>query len=507
MAPTTTIDHDYSPDSKSDGGEGAGSKEVATVVVEGVEVDIDVQEEEAVLRRIDRFILPVMCVTFWLQYIDKSALAYASVFGLSKDLGLKGSQYSTLGSLFYIGYLVAEYPSSYLLQKLPINRYVPTMVVLWGMVLAVTSHGRNFTDFALCRTFLGVCEAVITPAFLMITGAYWKREEQPFRAGVWYSMNGLGSLCGSLITYGVGQIKYKDYYAWSWIFLFSGCLTVLWGLILFFVMPISPSKAWFLTPRQREVAVGRIRNNMTSLAGKQFKWSQAKEVFNPFIDPQGLLLFLWVVANEVVNGSAIFIKLVTQSYGFGTLNTILLGVPTGVMQMIFILSGTYLARKLKGGRIYTQMAYLCPSALGIILQIALPRSQKGALLFGNYLIGSYVASLVIGFSLPTVNSAGYTKRLTLTGTVFLGYCVGNIIGPQAFFTGEVPLYKTGFSVCLAMLCAQCLLLGILRVYYVRENKRRDRLMAEMEARGEEMPVYDTYADVTDIENLRFRYLL
>ena len=47
---------------------------------------------------------------------------------------------------------------------------------------------------------------------------------------------------------------------------------------------------------------------MTSLASKQFKWNQAKEVFNPFIDPQGLILFLWVVANEVVNGSAIFIK-------------------------------------------------------------------------------------------------------------------------------------------------------------------------------------------------------
>lgn len=73
----------------------------------------------------------------------------------------------------------------------------------------------------------------------------------------------------------------------------------------------------------------RIRNNMTSLHGKHFKWSQAKEVFCPWIDPQGLLLFIWVVANEVVNGSAIFIKLVTQSYGFGTLNTILLGVPTG----------------------------------------------------------------------------------------------------------------------------------------------------------------------------------
>lgn len=171
--------------------------------------------------------------------------------------------------------------------------------------------------------------------------------------------------------------------------------------------------------------------------------------------------------------------------------------------MIFILSGTYLARKLKNGRIYVQMCYLLPSCLGIVLQIALPRKQRGALLFGNYLIGSYVASLVIGFSLPTVNSAGYTKRLTLTGTVFLGYCVGNIIGPQAFFTGESPPYKTGFTVCLCMLAVQCITLGILRVYYVRENARRDRLQAEREARGEVL-VFDTYEDVTDTVNLNFR---
>lgn len=130
---STTIDHDYTPDHKSEAGD--GSKEVATVVVAGVEVDIDVAEEAAVLRKIDLFILPVMCVTFWLQvscisptlywsckssevedradgvefslsfsqYIDKSALAYASVFGLSKDLKLKGTQYSTLGSLFVSG--------------------------------------------------------------------------------------------------------------------------------------------------------------------------------------------------------------------------------------------------------------------------------------------------------------------------------------------------------------------------------------------------------------------
>lgn len=32
-------------------------------------------------------------------------------------------------------------------------------------------------------------------------------------------MNGLGALTGSLISYGCGQIHYKSYPVWSWIYL------------------------------------------------------------------------------------------------------------------------------------------------------------------------------------------------------------------------------------------------------------------------------------------------
>lgn len=37
------------------------------------------EEERAVLRRIDLTILPMMCVVFFLQYLDKQSLSYASV--------------------------------------------------------------------------------------------------------------------------------------------------------------------------------------------------------------------------------------------------------------------------------------------------------------------------------------------------------------------------------------------------------------------------------------------
>lgn len=78
-----------------------------------------------------------MAFTYILNYMDKVALSEASIFGLQKDLvggmqrlmkvgpisdwnqGLVGQQYSWSSSIFYLGYLVWQYPSSLLMQKLP----------------------------------------------------------------------------------------------------------------------------------------------------------------------------------------------------------------------------------------------------------------------------------------------------------------------------------------------------------------------------------------------------
>lgn len=41
--------------------------------------------------------------------LDKQSLSYASVFGMMEDLQLHGTQFSWLGSIFYVGQLVAEF--------------------------------------------------------------------------------------------------------------------------------------------------------------------------------------------------------------------------------------------------------------------------------------------------------------------------------------------------------------------------------------------------------------
>lgn len=113
--------------------------------------------------------------------------------GLEEDLSLHGNQYQWLGSLFYIGsaasiclfssdewmnvglhgvllgYLAWEYPTSRLLQWLPLGKYSAACIVIWGLVLACFAAVVNYPGAVAIRLFLGIFEAAVTPGFTLLT--------------------------------------------------------------------------------------------------------------------------------------------------------------------------------------------------------------------------------------------------------------------------------------------------------------------------------------------------
>lgn len=65
------------------------SQDVATQLVDtAVAGDITPEEERSALRRIDCVLMPVMFISFALQYMDKSSLTAAALFGILTDLHL-----------------------------------------------------------------------------------------------------------------------------------------------------------------------------------------------------------------------------------------------------------------------------------------------------------------------------------------------------------------------------------------------------------------------------------
>ena len=82
------------------------------------EVEIDEATNKRILRKIDLCLMPIMCLLYCFQFIDKMTNSFASVMGMREDLKMVGDQYSWSGTSFYLGYLAFEFPVS-LVTKVP----------------------------------------------------------------------------------------------------------------------------------------------------------------------------------------------------------------------------------------------------------------------------------------------------------------------------------------------------------------------------------------------------
>lgn len=63
-------------------------------------------------RKIDWHIVPIMFCCYTMQFLDKVILNYAAVMGLSKDLHLKGNQFSNIATFLFVGLLCFEVPNN-----------------------------------------------------------------------------------------------------------------------------------------------------------------------------------------------------------------------------------------------------------------------------------------------------------------------------------------------------------------------------------------------------------
>jgi MFS family permease len=92
-----------------------------------------------------------------------------------------------------------QIPNSYMMQRLPLGKLVGAIVFVWGIIIALTSLGKNFTQLAGLRFLLGLFEACVNPNFMLLTSIFYRKQEVASRLGAWWLVNGLCSSFGGLV--------------------------------------------------------------------------------------------------------------------------------------------------------------------------------------------------------------------------------------------------------------------------------------------------------------------
>ncbi|KAH0274814.1 MFS general substrate transporter, partial [Aureobasidium melanogenum] len=454
---------------------------------------IDPAEAKRVLRKIDMRIVPILFVVYLLQYLDKNSLNFAAAYGFQKGTHLHDQEYSWLGSIFYFGYLWAQFPSGWLLQKLPIAKFLGTTTIIWGIILITTPACTNFAGVATNRFLLGTFEAVVNPGFVLIMGMWWTAAEQPLRLEAYYCTNGIATMVGGLLGYAIGHITTGSLARWMYVFLIFGSVSILWGIVVLVFLPDIPSTAKFLTERERYVAVERVASNRQGVKNSHFKRYQLVQTLQ---DPKTWILFVMAVGAQVPNSALTsFTSIIVSSFGFDTLGTQYLQIPGGFIQFAALLGGGFICSHFPNSRCIVMITANCICIIGAAMLVGLPSSNKWGRLVALWLC--YFQGL------------GFSMSLTMcTGTIlFVGYCVGNIIGPQTFRDSEKPGYHSAY---IAMLVGYVVKLGmvvVLYIYMYTANKKRDREAGNMSVEEERLAVEQGMQDQTELDNKGFRYTL
>ncbi|ODN77029.1 hypothetical protein L202_05573 [Cryptococcus amylolentus CBS 6039] len=460
-------------------------------------------------RKIHRRILPILCLGYLCQALDKGTLTSSSIMGWLEDVGAKGQDFSLTTTLLWCGIIIGEPVANQLVRRLSLRYILSGGIFIWSALIIGLGFSFNIHAVFGVRFLLGFTESVVGPCMLALMVQWYRIEEQPFVTSIWQAMLGTATGISALFAYGFYHIQNGKIHSWQWLHITVALISFVCSIIVFLFLPSSPTKARWATEEEKILFVERVRANNQGLKQKHWNTAQAREAFT---DPFTLCLFALCVFNTLVVGgiSTFSGLLITKAFGFSNLDAQLLSIPIGAMGVITFLTMGFCIRK-TDQTCYTMIAFTIPNIVGtvVLLTVAPTSKTKGGLVVAFYVMQFFGACYPATLMLLARNSAGQTKKSITYAVTFIGWAGGNAISTQIFQSKWSPRYFNALYIHLALYGGFIITALLTRMLLARRNKKNIQgIEARKAAEGEcYLENARAFEDLTDRQNPDFIYSL
>ncbi|KAH7378002.1 MFS transporter [Cadophora sp. MPI-SDFR-AT-0126] len=224
---------------------------------------------QVIIRKLDIYLMPLLCVLFILSYLDRGNIGNAKTAGAQTDLGLSSVQWSWVLLSFYITYTTCEW--LVLCWKIfPAHIYVAVLCIGWGAAAMCSGAVHNLGGMIACRVFVGLFEAGFGAGVPYFMSLSYKRSELGVRLAILLGTSPIANCIAGTMAYGISHIK-SDIASWRWILIIEGIPTVLIAPIVYYYLMDDVSSAKFLTEDEKTIAVERLQTIDTTAKSKLSK--------------------------------------------------------------------------------------------------------------------------------------------------------------------------------------------------------------------------------------------
>ncbi|KAK0638944.1 major facilitator superfamily domain-containing protein [Cercophora newfieldiana] len=459
-------------------------------------------DQKAILRKMDMRLIPMLAILYLLSFLDRGNIGNAKIEGLQEDLNMTPDQYNWCLTVFFFTYAAFEVPSNLLLKKLRPSRWLPTIMVAWGLVMALMGIVRGYSGLLAARIFLGVTEAGLFPGVAYYLTMWYTRGELQLRQAMFFSAASIAGAFSGLLAFAIAKMDgTAGLEGWRWIFILEGIATVVVALGAYFLLYDFPETATFLTEEERAFVVFRLKYQGLAdkkrkenegveegvVSGRQghmvaeadeFKWLYVRQAFLDWQIWVNIFVYWGIVCP--LYGISLFLPTIIRELGYTASTAQLMTVPIYITAAILAVIFAYISDKV-GKRSPFIIGFLFMMIVGFSMCIS---STNPKVVYA----GVFLAACAIYPAFPGViswlsnNLAGSYKR---SAGMAIQIGVGNLGGAMSsnfYRARDSPRYTLGHGLELGFISAGIVAAFILLGSYAMINKKRERAMADETSR-------------------------
>ncbi|KAK6363897.1 hypothetical protein LTS17_012715 [Exophiala oligosperma] len=382
----------------------------------------DTPEERRLIMKLDGLILVFVFLAYWAKVLDSSATSTAYVSGMKEDLSLYGNQLNYLNTVYMVGFITMQIPLTLVMTRLPINYFLPTADLLWGV-------------FTLAQYKVGG-----------MSSGY-------IQAGAYATLNGKHGIEG-----------------WRWLYIICFACTVPIALFGLLVLPSTPDRcnSKILTAREIQLAQDRMavehREPRKAITLLKFKKTLSGWHFWILVG----FAFFFSQADGVSSNSGLPLWLKAEGYSVESINTITTVSPavTIVASLICgILSDAYDAK-------VWLIAITALLNIFACIVLAVWKVPLGLKFSAFFLSGSAdgIAAIIYAWANEICSHDAEERALVISSMNTIGNTFGAWLPLFVWKTVDAPRYLIGYNWTIALDVFMLIMLFVLRHFWAREKR-------------------------------------